>query len=245
MIVDAADPTHVTFTISGLEGDESGTMTFTDSIGHSDVVPVGSNGTYSANLSNLANGTLTYLVSVTDPVGNVTTFDPTVTLGDGSANAPAGTPQLPNLFVGEAIGRLGWLRESIMQSVFRPDTVLRDWQNLSGPGISVVNYGGQWFVRVDNTGGAVISGVDFSLHGGADLMFVNSPNGVVTDCNFKSVSGIPIQTDANSPGLTVKESPSLTEVVRTVRVRLFRYWLVGTSPYNMTCFKIFRSTSSR
>ena len=52
-----------------------------------------------------------------------------------------------------------------------------------------------------------IAGVDFSLHGGADLMFVNSPNGVVTDCNFKSESGAGIiQTDAYSPGLTVQNS---------------------------------------
>ena len=77
-------------------------MTFTDTTGHSDVVNIASNGTYSANLSNLANGTLTYLVTVTDPVGNVTTFDPTVTLGDGSANAPAGHPA-----VAEPVQRLG------------------------------------------------------------------------------------------------------------------------------------------
>ena len=143
---------------------------------------------------------------MTDPVGNVTNFDPTVTLGDGSANASAGSPQMPNLFSGEAI-RPPWMVAGVDYAVGVPaGTALTDWQNLSGPGISRVNYGGQWFVRVDNTNGAVISGVDFSLHGGADLMFVNSPNGVVTNSKFSSTSGIGIQTDANSPGLTVTHS---------------------------------------
>ena len=73
-------------------------MTFTDATGKSDVVPIGSNGTYSANLSNLTNGTLTYLMTVSDPAGNVINVDPTATLGDGSANAPAGAPQLPEAY---------------------------------------------------------------------------------------------------------------------------------------------------
>jgi hypothetical protein len=71
----------VTFVVSGLEGDETGTVTFTDAAGHKDVVSIGSNGTYSANLSNLTNGTLTYLLSATDPAGNTTIVDPTTTLG--------------------------------------------------------------------------------------------------------------------------------------------------------------------
>ena len=89
MTVNAANPANVTFTVVGLEGDEHGTVTFTDANGLHDVVPIASNSTYSANLSNLADGTLTYLLSVTDPAGNLTTLDPTAMLGDGSANAPA------------------------------------------------------------------------------------------------------------------------------------------------------------
>ena len=81
--VDATIPSHVTFTVSGLEGDETGTVTFTDSSGSQDVVPIGSNGAYSANLSNLTDGTITYLMRVTDPAGNVTTVDPPLNLGGG------------------------------------------------------------------------------------------------------------------------------------------------------------------
>ena len=178
--VDAANPANVAFTIGGLEGDETGTVTFTDTTGHSDVVNIASNGTYSANLSNLANGTLTYLVSVTDPVGNVTTFDPTAMLGDGSANAPAGTPQLPTLFSGEAV-RPTWMVAGVDYAVGIPTgTVLKDWQSLSGPGISINGN----MVRIDNTNGVQISNVDFSLHGGAILYINNSNDTVVTNCNF-------------------------------------------------------------
>ena len=98
---------HVTFTVSGLEPDYSGTVTFTDASGTQDVVPIKSNGAYSANLSNLTNGTITYLLSVSNPAGNVITVDPPLNLGDGSANAPAGTPQLPTLLNGYAV-RPSW-----------------------------------------------------------------------------------------------------------------------------------------
>src|SRR5262249_40751852 len=65
LAVNAANPTHVTFTVNGLEGDETGTVIFADTNGHQDVVPIASNGSNSANLSNLADGTITYLLSVT------------------------------------------------------------------------------------------------------------------------------------------------------------------------------------
>jgi hypothetical protein len=47
--VDATIPSRVTFTVAGLESDYSGTVTFTDSLGVQDVVPIESNGAYSAN----------------------------------------------------------------------------------------------------------------------------------------------------------------------------------------------------
>ena len=114
--VSVLDPTNVVFTVSGLENDYSGTVTFTDATGKSDVVPIGSDGTYSANPSNLANGTLTYLMTVSDPAGNVINVDPTVTLGDGSASAPAGTPQDPNLLSGYAV-RPPWMVAAVDYAV--------------------------------------------------------------------------------------------------------------------------------
>ena len=135
--VNASNPSDVVFTVSGLESDYSGTVTFTDSNGKADVVPIGSNGVYSANLSNLANGTLTYLMTVADPAGNVINVDPTVTLGDGSANAPAGAPQFPNLLNGYAV-RPPWMVAGVDYAAGVPaGTTLTDWWNINIPGVSV------------------------------------------------------------------------------------------------------------
>ena len=79
--VNATNPADVTFTVSGLQAGDHGTVTFTDAKGVQDVVNVGSNGNYSTNLSNLAIGTIDYTLSVTDPAGHVTTVDPTTSLG--------------------------------------------------------------------------------------------------------------------------------------------------------------------
>ena len=105
--VNALDPAHVTFTISGLEGDESGTMTFTDINGKQVVVDVGSNGDYSADLSSLAQGKVTYLVSETDPAGNAISFDPPFRWATDLPLPRPGQPQLPNLLSGYAV-RAPW-----------------------------------------------------------------------------------------------------------------------------------------
>ena len=205
--VNAANPADVIFTVSGLESDYSGTVTFTDSTGKSDVAPIGGNGTYTANLSNLANGTLTYLMTVSDPAGNVINVDPTVTLGDGSVNAPAGPAQLPNLLSGY-VARPPWMVAGVDYAVGVPSgTSLTPWYSLSGSGISVNT--STHVVSVYNTSGVNITGVDFSLNGGAILMFVNSPNGVVSHCNFgganlTSISNGVIAADQGSGGLTVE-----------------------------------------
>ncbi len=87
-------------------------------------------------------------------------------------------------------------------------TTLTDWQSLSGPGITVNTTAMPPYVRVDDKSNVVISGVDFSLHGGAILFFVNSPNPTVVSSNFAGtnltkMTNAVIATDASSPGLTV------------------------------------------
>ena len=57
-------------------------MTFTDIDGKQVVVDVGSNGDYSADLTSLAQGKVTYLVSETDTAGNTISFDPPIRLGE-------------------------------------------------------------------------------------------------------------------------------------------------------------------
>ena len=82
LTIDAAtNPADVTFTVSGLQAGDHGTVTFADAKGVQDLVNVGSNGNYSTNLSNLAIGTIDYTLSVTDPAGHVTTVDPSTSLG--------------------------------------------------------------------------------------------------------------------------------------------------------------------
>ena len=80
-------------------------------------------------------------------------------------------------------------------------TVLTDWQNLTGPGISIQGN----LVRIDNTNDVHISDVDFSLHGGAILYISNSNNTVITNSNFQPITSTDlIYLASSSSGLTVK-----------------------------------------
>ena len=162
--VNAANPTAVTFTVAGLEGDETGTMTFTDTSGHQSVVNVGSNGTYTTDLSSLTKGTLTYLLSVTDPAGNVTAVDPVATLGDGSANASPGSPQAANLLNGYA-ARPPWMVAGVDYAVGVPSgealksplTLTTATGAINGVSLDTVNH----LVRVDGSN-VTLDGYDFT-----------------------------------------------------------------------------------
>ncbi len=201
--VNAANPAGVIFTVSGLESDYSGTVTFTDTTSKSDVVPIGSDGTYSANLSNLTNGTLTYVMTVTNPAGNVVTVDPTATLGDGSANAPAGTPQLPNLLNGYAV-RPPWEVAGVDYAVGVPSgTVLKNPSTISMPGVSVNTSTHTIGITGNNV---TLNGYDFSLNGGwAVLITGGATNTVIENSNFVlgSNNNVPIQSDTSASNLTV------------------------------------------
>ncbi len=194
--VDATNPAHVTFTVSGLESDYSGTVTFTDASGNQDVVPIESNGAYSANLSNLANGTITYLLSASDPAGNVITVDPPLNLGDGSANAPAGTPQYPHLLdvnspstqtYGENyVTRPAWNVAGADYAVGVPAGVtLKDPTPGGVLAAALVAQGCSLSGAeiICNGNNQTISGWDFSLHGGYQLQ-INGSGDTVANNNF-------------------------------------------------------------
>src|SRR5689334_786933 len=177
------DPAHSVFTISGLNGDEHGTVTFTDASGHQDVVPVQSNGVYSANLSNLTGGEVTYLLSVTDPAGNVTTIDPPVNLGDGSLNAPGGTPQLSSLLNGYA-ARPDWNVAGVDYAVgYASGTVLKDPMTGALPAGVTRDTANHVFLVTGNN--VVISGWDFSLEGGWQVKATNANNPIIENNYFK------------------------------------------------------------
>jgi hypothetical protein len=177
------DPAHAVFTISGLNGDEHGTVTFTDVSGHQDVVPVQSNGVYSANLSNLTDGEVTYLLSVTDPAGNVTTIDPPVNLGDGSANAPAGTAQFASLLSGYA-ARPAWNVAGVDYAVgYAAGTALKDPMTGALPaGVTRDSANHIFLITGDNV---VISGWDFSKQGGWQVKATNADNPIIENNYFK------------------------------------------------------------
>jgi hypothetical protein len=105
--------------------------------------------------------------------------------------------------------RPSWKIAGVDYAVGVPSTTtLTDWMLLSGPGITVNTTAMPPLVRVDDTSNVVISGVDFSLHGGATLRFINSPNPTVTNSNFggPNLTKMPaavIVADWDSPGLTV------------------------------------------
>jgi hypothetical protein len=83
--------TAVPVTLAGLETGDTGTITFTDSAGHTVPLSVSASQTsYTANLSALANGTITSSLLVTDAVNNTTTAtgNPVTLDQDKVAEAP-------------------------------------------------------------------------------------------------------------------------------------------------------------
>jgi hypothetical protein len=120
----------------------------------------------------------------------------------------SGAAQHPTLLANYA-NRPPWKVAGVDYAVGLPSTAtLTDWQLLKGPGITVNATAMPPYVRVDNTTNVVISGVDFSLHGGAYVIFLNSPNPTVTSSKFggpnlANLVVSVIYTDRNSPNLTV------------------------------------------
>jgi hypothetical protein len=120
--------------------------------------------------------------------------------------------QHPNLLASYVL-RPPWKVAGLDYPVGLPSTTtLTDWRCLGGPGITVNTTATPPYIRVDNISNVVISGVDFSLHGGAALYFVNCPNPTVISSLFagKNLAQLygtaPIHADAASPGLTVSHN---------------------------------------
>ena len=76
--IGAAGAGQVAFTISGLEADDSGTLTFSDQAGHAVVVAIANGQAVDSqghplstvNLSSLSDGTITSSLAISDPAGN-------------------------------------------------------------------------------------------------------------------------------------------------------------------------------
>lgn len=122
-------------------------------------------------------------------------------LSDGSLNASTGASQLPNLLDGYAV-RPSWEVAGVDYAVGVPaGTQLKDWQTLSGPGITISGN----MVRIDGQSGVHLDGIDFSTNGGAFLYLTNSPDAVVTNSKFQSDTPTAlIDAGPGSPNLTVQ-----------------------------------------
>ena len=146
------------------------------------------NGAYLGVLSTLAGRTIiaVFLVIglpvVSRSAGNVTTVDPPLNLGDGSANAPAGTPQHPHLLdvnspstqtFGETYAaRPSWNVAGVDYAIgISSGVTLRDPTPGGVLDLALAALGcslsGANIICTGNN--ATISGWDFSLHGGYSL----------------------------------------------------------------------------
>lgn len=122
-------------------------------------------------------------------------------LNDGSLNASTGAPQLPNLLDGYDV-RPSWEVAGVDYAVGVPaGTQLKDWQTLSGPGITISGN----MVRIDGQSGVHLDGIDFSTSGGAFVYLTNSPDAVVTNCKFQATTPTSlVDAGPGSPNLTVE-----------------------------------------
>ena len=104
-----------------------------------------------------------------------------MTYNDGYSNASAGAPQLPNLLNGYAV-RPPWHVAGVDYAVGLPSgTALQDWETISQPGVSV-NAASHTVIVTGNN--VTLNGIDFSLHGGAQLVIEGANNTTISNCNF-------------------------------------------------------------
>ena len=101
-------------------------------------------------------------------------------LGDGSANAPAGTPQLPSLLNGYAV-RPSWNVAGVDYYVGVPTgTVLLNPDTINMAGVTVDTSTDTVTITGNNI---TLSGYNFSLNGGWQV-YVAGNNDTIENCNF-------------------------------------------------------------
>ena len=156
---------------------------------HQDLMLIASNVAHSAN----RNATLTYLLSVNEPAANGTTVDRPQNLKDGSANARAGTAQVPTLLNGYAV-RPPWNVAGVDYHVgVTAGTILKDPSTINIAGVLVDRTSHIITVTGSNV---TLDGYDFSLNGGWQLTIERSAsNTTISNDNFKVGSNLwtPIQ----------------------------------------------------
>ena len=227
--VDASNPAHVTFSIAGLEGDEHGTMTFTDSLGHQAVVDVGSNGNYTTSLSSLAVGKVSYLLTETDPAGNAISIDPPVLLGgDGSAGAPGGAAQLPHLLDSYAT-RPSWQVAGVDYAVGVNQGVTLKIPTAGNlpPGVTL----GNGVINVDGSN-VTLNGYDLTNY---TVMIKSDASGTITISNCAATTGVNIRSTVGATANLVVQNCTLDGggMASDPNFQLIKVWCPLTVEYSV------------
>ena len=122
---------------------------------------------------------------------------------DGSSNAPAGTPQMPNLLNGNA-ERPPWEVAGVDYAVGIPSgTTLKDPSTISMAGVSVNTSSHVVTVTGNNV---TLNGYDFSLNGGWEVYVSGASNTVIENSKFLVGSNnlVPIQSNSAASNLTIE-----------------------------------------
>jgi hypothetical protein len=124
-------------------------------------------------------------------------------INDGSANAPAGTPELPNLLAGYAV-RPPWMVAGVDYYVGVPQGLaLLNPDTISMKGVQVDASSKSITITGNNV---TLSGYDFSLNGGWGITInPNVTNTIIENSNFEvgSTEQVPIDAANNVGNLTV------------------------------------------
>lgn len=128
-----------------------------------------------------------------------------VILGDGLANAPANTPQLPNLLSGYSV-RPTWNVAGVDYAVgYASGTVLKAPSTISMAGVSVDSAN-----HIINVSGSnvTLSGYDFSLNGGWQVSVNGGTNVAIENSKFVvgSNGNTPIYVSPNASNVTIQNN---------------------------------------
>lgn len=215
----APEAVAFSFTLSGLDPDSSGTVTFSDTI-NTIVVPVAANGTYTADLSALT-GPITATASITDAAGNVSA--PTLPLPAGlsvDTVAPTGSA-VADLSGGNAVASFGFTVSfsEPVDGVGPGDFAVSGTPGVSGEVVGVTGSGGNYVVTVAGIQGS--GTLTLGLAPGSDIADAAGNLATLVPAT-RDVTGItPVQPvilgfsdDTGVPGdfVTADRSPTLTGI---------------------------------
>lgn len=108
-VVEFGEANNLSFTVTGLDADATGTVTFTDGIGNVVTVPVSGNGTFTTDIGALDSGSISATLDISDVAGNIAsgtgeTFNAVICFLAGTmVRTPAGEVAIETLSMGDLV----------------------------------------------------------------------------------------------------------------------------------------------